>query len=156
MEIEATVSRVEGAHAFVRVDNPTGGCGRCNDTGGCASGLLGRPLARECRLFRLPNSIGAQPGERVLVSIADGAALRAAILVYLLPVLLLVAGSVSGAAIAGQQGADMAAYAGGGIGVGIAVALGIFHGVGRRGSRFQPVLRRRTRPAVQHARVEGT
>ena len=156
MEIEATVSRVEGAHAFVRVDNPTGGCGRCNDAGGCASGLLGRPFRRECRIFRLPNNIGAQPGDRVLVTIADGAALRAAVLVYLLPALLLVAGSVLGAAIAGQQGADLAAYGGGGIGVAIAVALGIFHGAGRRDTRFQPTLRRRIQPAVQHARVDGT
>lgn len=156
MEIEATVSRVEGAHALVRVDNDTGGCGRCSDAGGCASGLLGRPLRRECRLFRLPNSIGAQPGDRVLVGIADGAALRAAGLVYLLPVLLLVAGSVLGAAIAGQQGADAAAYAGGGIGVTIAVAIGIFHGAGRRGARFQPTLRGRIQPTVQDARVTGT
>lgn len=156
MEVEATVSRVEGAHAVVRVDRRGGGCGRCSEAGGCASTLLGRPLQRECRLFRLPNTIGAQPGDRVVVAVAEGSALRAALLAYLLPVLLLLAGSMLGAAFAGAEGKDFAAYSGAVMGLALAVGTVVFRAAGRRGTRFQPTLRGRIPPADGHSRVEGT
>lgn len=67
--------------------------GDCADCGGCSGS--------QAVLARAANPIGAKPGDRVLVQCPSGRVLGAAILVYLLPLVLLFAG----VALAGGWGA---------------------------------------------------
>lgn len=106
MEQEAVVARVAGKHAYLEVGG--GGCGHCHETGGCQSSILGRLFRSEPRQFRILNSIGAVPGDLVLVRVAEGAALRAAMLTYVLPVLSLLLGAIAGNAIGDGENGDVA------------------------------------------------
>jgi sigma-E factor negative regulatory protein RseC len=100
--IPATVHGVDGDTALVETENG-GGCGRCNEPGGCRSGLIAGMFAPGPRTYRIANTIRAQAGQRVLVCLPDGAVLRSAIAGYLVPVLGVVLGAVLGHAAAGTD-----------------------------------------------------
>lgn len=95
-ETPGVVVRVEGDRAWVRTEPPEGGCGSCAQRGGCASasasngnlldGLIGND--KQSRLLCLPNSIGAGPGDQVMVRAADGTVLAAVGRVYGIPLIL--------------------------------------------------------------------
>jgi sigma-E factor negative regulatory protein RseC len=134
MDQEAIVARVEGDHAYVEVGGTGGGgCGRCHETGGCQSGVLGQLFNSKPRQFCIANRIGAIPGERVVVALADGATLRAALLTYALPVLSILLGAATASTA-------MGALAG--------LAIGVLAGLTLRRTRIgkivEPVIIRRS------------
>jgi len=110
MDGVAIVTCIEGEHALIEVQPAVSGCGRCNEAGGCASGLLNRALGpKQPPIYRVANRIGARVGDSVAVTVPEGAVLRAAVLAYLLPVLLVIAGAALGMALAAT---DIAALVG--------------------------------------------
>lgn len=117
MESSAIVTRIEGQFALVEVSSVASGCGRCHEAGGCGSGLLNKSLRPRCN-YRLPNLISAAVGDRVILSVPEGAVLRAALLAYLLPILLLIAGAAVGTVFSAD---DLVAL----IGAGSGLALGL-------------------------------
>lgn len=97
MDSAAIVTHIDRQHALVEVQPAVSGCGRCGETGGCGSGLLNQALRpQKNQIYRVANRIGAQVGDNVTISVPDGAVLRAALLAYLLPVLLVIAGAAAG------------------------------------------------------------
>ena len=78
MDQEAIVARVEGDHAYVELGGAGAGCGRCHETGGCQSSILGQLFRAKPRQYRIANPIGAVPGDPVIVRVASGSTLRAA------------------------------------------------------------------------------
>jgi sigma-E factor negative regulatory protein RseC len=112
MDVRALVRQVEGREAVVELLDQPGSCGRCDLPGGCKSVRLTQVFGPSCRTYRLANTIGAQPGQQVRVRIADGAPLRAALAVYFLPVLFVIAGAAAGTALGGEVGADRAGLLG--------------------------------------------
>lgn len=142
MDQEAIVARIEGDHAYVEVGGA--GCGRCHETGGCQSGILGQLFSSKPRQFRIANRIGAAPGDRVVVRVAEGATLRAALLTYVLPVLSLLLGAVAGTALgeAGNNGAYAALGALAGLATGVLAGLTLHRA--RIGEIAEPVLIRRS------------
>ena len=121
MEMQAEVTAVDGGYVLVKVSEHGGGCGRCNEAGGCNSGVLTQVFGRKSgRVFRLENSIGARAGDRVVVSLGDGVTLTTALVVYMIPVLLLILGAWLGTWLGG--GEDLPA--GLGAGLGFLMALG--------------------------------
>ena len=112
MEVRGTVVRLEGPLAWVRVDGQGQGCGRCDEPGGCRSAKLTHVWRPPVSEFALDNEIGATVGQTVRVMIAEGAALRAALLGYGLPCVSLLAG----AALGTTQG-EVAAMFGAGLGL---------------------------------------
>lgn len=113
MDIEAIVTRTDQDHVFVKVNEQPGGCGRCHEEGGCSSGALTQIFrSRNCREFRLPNNIGARDGDKVMVSLADGVTLKAALAVYMLPVVCILLGAWLGTWLAGPSGSDRLATLG--------------------------------------------
>lgn len=142
MDQEVIVTRVEGDHAYVEVGAT--GCGHCHETGGCQSGILGQIFSRKPRQFRIANRIGAEPGERVVVRLADGETLRAALLTYVLPVLSLLLGAIAGTAL-GEAGNNDASAA---LGALAGLAGGVLAGLTLRRSRIgkitEPVIIRRS------------
>lgn len=116
-ETSALVVRTDGDYAVVEAQGAPG-CGRCEAAGGCASASLGRLFCAAPRRIRVLNRLGARPGERVVLTAREGALLRSAGAAYGLPLLLLVAGAVLGAALADSPGSrDLYAAAGAAIGL---------------------------------------
>lgn len=143
MEAQAIVRHVDGSDAVIELAGRSGGCGRCHEPGGCGGGsVIGQVFGPRCTIFRVPNTIDAKPGDRVVVRLVDGDMLRAALMVYLLPVALLVAGAFLGLALAENAG-DGATFLGGALGFLLAlVAVVRFQARERGRGRLQPVLRR--------------
>lgn len=144
MEAVALVRRVEGDEAVVELVRTPGGCGRCDEPGGCRSGILARPMAAGCREFRLANAIGARAGDEVVVEIRDGSAGRGALIAYGAPVAGLVLGAAGGVAALAGIHPDLAGAAGALAGLAVALAGVVWlRRRGRGGAAFRPVLTRR-------------
>lgn len=110
LEMRAIVIEVQGEEASVR-PMESGGCGHCDSEGGCGSGALTKLFcSNKPRQFKVDNRIRARVGDEVQVSIPDGVLLRGAMKMYVLPLLLLLAGGVVGVALAGEN-ASRDAYA---------------------------------------------
>lgn len=140
MKQEAIVARIEGDQAYVEVAGAGQGCGRCHEAGGCQSGILSQMFRQAPRQFRIHNTIGAAPGEHVVVCVAEGATLRAALLAYLVPVLLLIAGAFAGTIFGGAENADAGALLGSLFGLALAGAAGYVIRRGPSGQAMQPIL----------------
>ena len=147
IEQTALVVSVQGDLAEVEGEHP-GACGGCAGEGTCATSLIARYFGRSRPALQVENPIGARPGDRVIIGLAESTLLTASFLAYLVPLL-----SMIGAAIAGAQIADFLApaYARGlstlaGLG-GLVAALGWLARLSRAGSlatRCRPRILRRT------------
>jgi sigma-E factor negative regulatory protein RseC len=100
LETRAIVVQLDGQHALVQA-NQGNGCGQCNGKG-CGTGKLSQLFCSKPRQFRVDNPINAAVGDEVIVSVADGAVLRGIGLVYLVPLVSLVAGALLGSLSAAQ------------------------------------------------------
>lgn len=123
IEANGVVTRLEDGDAWVRVDRSSGGCGRCDEPGGCRSIGLAYALKTPDDEFRLPNRIGAQVGEGVSIRIDERMPLRGAFATYGLSVALLIGGAALGHSLAPAAGEDLFAFVGG-VG-GLAAAIGV-------------------------------
>lgn len=144
MDQDAVVARVEGDHAYIEVGGAGAGCGRCHEAGGCQNSILGQLFSNKPRQFRIANRIGAVPGDHVVVRVSEGATLRAALLTYLLPVLLLLFGAGAGAALGEAASSDAATALGALAGLAIGVLSGLTLRKARFGKIAEPVLIRRS------------
>jgi sigma-E factor negative regulatory protein RseC len=97
LETRAIVIRLEGREALVE-STQGGGCGHCDSENGCGSGKLSQLFCSEPRRFRALNHANAQVGAVVQINVQEGVLLRSALLMYVLPLLMMLAGAV----IAGQ------------------------------------------------------
>jgi sigma-E factor negative regulatory protein RseC len=118
LEMRAIVIQVEGDEASVQPLS-TGGCGHCDSEGGCGSGTLTKLFcSNKPRHFKVSNVARAKVGDEVQVSIPDGALLRGAMKMYVLPLILLLIGGIAGVGMAGET-ASRDAYAAAGAVIGL-------------------------------------
>lgn len=124
MDMRAVVIEVHGEDASVQPMGG-GGCGHCSSEGGCGSGTLTKLFcSNKARQFNVRNEVRAQVGDQVQISIAEGVLLRGAIKMYVLPLLLLLAGGAAGAGLANEPaGRDACAFAGSVIGLAMGFLL---------------------------------
>lgn len=108
-ESEAVVARIDGGFALVELCSDAS-CGQCGSRHACGVSM---DDGRGPKLFRLPNTIGAKAGDRVMLTVPAGAVVKAAALSYLVPVLTALAGAATGTAWQG----DLGALAGAGVGL---------------------------------------
>lgn len=120
-ESEAVVVRVADDLAYIEVRDAVSACGSCGDKGRCGKSQAGP------RHYAVRNTVGAAPGDIVVVSVPEGAVLRAAALSYLMPLLFLFAGALVAAA---QWGDGLPAVLGAALG--LAAGLGVLRLVSRR------------------------
>lgn len=113
-ESEALVTRVAGDFAEVEVAALPSACAKCADQGGCGK------LQAGPRRYAVRNTIGACVGDRVLLSVADGAVLNAAMLSYLMPVAFVIGGAAAATAWLGD---GLPAVAGAAIGLLVGLVL---------------------------------
>lgn len=119
MEACAVVIAVEGGRARVNVSEHIGGCGRCDEPGGCRATRLADVFKGAAPSFEVDDHIGVRAGDRVRLIIPDGAPLTGALASYGLGVVLLIVGALLGRAIGGDG--DGAALAGALAGLALAV-----------------------------------
>lgn len=119
-------------------------CARCAEGRGCGGGVLGKLLGDRLHKVRAATgSVAVAPGDQVLIGLGEDAVLRAAAAVYLVPLLLALAGGVAAVTLAG--GGDLAALLG--AVAGLALGLGWARGYSRRhaaDAALQPVILRLT------------
>lgn len=106
IEARAQVVDLRGDRVRVRVDAGRGGCGRCNEPGGCGGARLSELFGPNRNEFEIENTIGALRGEEVVLCIAEDASLKAALVGYGLPVVCVIAGAAVGTALAGSGSQD--------------------------------------------------
>jgi len=88
---------------FALVHSSHAGCGQCSGKG-CGSSKVSQMFCSKPRQFKVVNQINAKVGDEVIIAVGEGAVLRGISLVYLLPLVLLVAG----ASLAGSWSVDPA------------------------------------------------
>lgn len=144
-ETRAVVIKTENAVAYVEAQNK-GGCSSCSTSGGCSTAMLGRIFSQKPRMFKALNPIEAKAGDEVVVGVEDGALLRGALSVYVLPLLLLLGGALLAALLAPSASArDGYSVAGAALGLAASVIwLKVFSGRYGASRAFQPVILRRT------------
>ena len=123
-ECRGTVLAIENGHALVQPDNPAN-CQACAEGRGCGGGLFARALTREGAPLRVENRLQVGVGECVVLGTAGSNLLSAALLVYLMPLLALLAGAGLGQVLGDGDGP---AVLGGGIGLASGFALLRFGG----------------------------
>ncbi len=137
------VLEVEGDWAWVACRRQVE-CARCAEGRGCGGGVLGKLLGDRLHKVRAATgSVAVEPGDQVVIGLGEDAVMRAAAAVYLVPLLLALAGGVAVATLAG--GGDLAALAGA-VG-GLVLGLGWARGYSRRhaaDTSLQPVILRLT------------
>lgn len=147
LEKRAVVVKIVGQHALVQADQANG-CELCNGKG-CGTGRLSQLFCSKPRHFQVNNSIKANVGDEVIVSVAEGAVMRGIGLVYLMPLALLAIGVTLGSILARQSGhRDGYAVAGALLGLTIGFALAKWISSRQAGSHFQPYIARLFREEI--------
>lgn len=75
------------------------GCQSCSSRGGCGAGILQKALIRRQHKVRVQTDLPVQVGDHVRVLLPATALVQASVLMYLLPLLGLIAGAVAGQAL---------------------------------------------------------
>jgi sigma-E factor negative regulatory protein RseC len=113
-ESEGRVTSVAGEFAVIEVEALPSACAKCGDKGGC-----GKPQGGP-RRYAVRNTIGARVGDRVVLSVPQGAVLKAAVLSYLMPLVFVIGGAAAAMALFGD-GLPTVAGAASGLLVGLAL-----------------------------------
>ncbi|MFO7985196.1 MAG: SoxR reducing system RseC family protein [Desulfatiglandaceae bacterium] len=94
---QGIVEKITGKKAVIRIER-TSACATCESRGHCEIG------SNKKMVVEVLNELSACSGDRVEVSIPTGSFLKLSLLVYLFPVLALVAGAYAGGEWAGSLG----------------------------------------------------
>lgn len=141
-----TVVQVDGERACVEVLRVSA-CGSCSARQGCGTGSLAKLFGVRPLQLWMRNEIDARVGDRVVLGIEEGALVSGSLMVYLLPLIALLACAAAGQAVAtglGIENGEPFALLGG-LG-GLAAALGWLRSFGMGSEaqrRFEPILVRR-------------
>lgn len=136
-ETGAVIS-VSGNEAWVQTIRESA-CQSCKARHGCGQKALAGMTSGQSRQIRVANTLGARPGDQVTVAIEESALLRASLLVYALPLLLMmVATALVGAIAPGRDGLAVVSAL---LGLGSGLLLAGWYSR-RDAGRWQPVMGR--------------
>lgn len=102
IEETASVIAVDGDVAWVESERRSS-CGSCSAKG-CGTGALSKVLGSKVQRLRVKNPVGAKVGDSVMLGIEERTLLQGSLLVYLMPLLSLLAGGLIGEKLAPQWG----------------------------------------------------
>lgn len=145
IEERGAVVAVEDGHAWVETRRRST-CQSCTVSKGCGTGLLAHASKGRSLRVRVLDPLGLQPGDTVVLALAEDALLRGSLAVYLLPLLSLLAGVVLGDRVAMPLGlaADGGALLFGAAGFALGLAwVRRFGNRVRMDRRYQPIVLRR-------------
>ena len=142
IEERAVVIDVGQGYAWLEIQRQSA-CGGCHASGGCGTAALSKIWAGKSIRVRALSDLSLQPGDEVVVGMADGALLRSALLAYLLPLALLFAGAMLGQAVFATAGEELVLLSGLlGLGLGF-MAVRVLSWRFRDDVRYQPMVLRR-------------
>lgn len=79
---------------------PVGTCNACQVSSDCGTGIVTKAMTPRQQRFFLATQLPLLAGEQVRIGVAEQSLVNAALLVYLLPLVLLLAGALGGTAAA--------------------------------------------------------
>jgi sigma-E factor negative regulatory protein RseC len=103
IEQQGRVVSVRGDLADVRLGGSSG-CATCDAGKGCGAGIFGLLLRRRPMVVSLENTVGARPGQPVMVGMPETLFLGLVSRLYLLPLLAGTAGAIAGNYLASAAG----------------------------------------------------
>lgn len=120
----ARVVAVEGENALLQAQRQST-CGSCSVKSGCGTSVLASVVGQKVTQLKVLNSLGAKPGDEVLLGMADNALVTGSLLVYMIPLVMLLLGALAGEGLAGHLGmdAELMPIVGGAAGFALAVLL---------------------------------
>tara|TARA_R110002072_G_scaffold184083_1_gene340375 strand:- start:9539 stop:10036 length:498 start_codon:yes stop_codon:yes gene_type:complete len=77
----------------------TSACERCSLKSGCGQSALTKLSSNQCLELDVENTLGAKPGDEVLIAIPESGLVSASVRVYFIPLILMVLGAVMGGII---------------------------------------------------------
>ena len=83
------------AMAKVRVQRSSS-CESCSLKSGCGQSTLNKLSANHCLELDVENTLGAKPGDEVLIAIPEQGLINASLRIYLLPLVLMLVGALVG------------------------------------------------------------
>ncbi|WP_107850865.1 SoxR reducing system RseC family protein [Oceanimonas marisflavi] len=111
-------------------------CGQCRQSSSCGTGLVSKALPGRDHRFVIATGLELRPGQQVRIGIPEHSLITGALLVYLLPLLCLLAGGLLASWAGFADGGSIAgALAGGVLGFGLASRLSR-----HRGKKDHPVI----------------
>ena len=115
---QGVVERIKGDKALLRIER-TSACATCESRGSCEMG------PDKKMMVEVNNTLGARTGDRVEVSVPTGSIIKLSLLVYLFPILALIAGAYAGGECAQRLAfnATLASIFGGGMMAAIAFVV---------------------------------
>lgn len=135
IETRAKVVHAGRGIALVEAENQ-GSCGQCDTEKGCGKSAMGKLFCAKPRTFEVIDNLGCRVGDEVAIGVQDGALLKGAVAVYLVPMFLLLVGSLFG-----NMWGDGAAVLGGIAGLLIGFSWARHYSAANRGNpRFQPYI----------------
>jgi sigma-E factor negative regulatory protein RseC len=142
IEEQARVAETGDGYAWVEIHRRSA-CASCQTQDHCGSATLAKFWSGRIVRTRAVSTLSLQPGDEVIVGLADGVLLRGALLAYLLPLALLLAGALLGQAALADAGEELVILSGAlGLGLGF-LAVRILSRRFRDDARFQPMILRR-------------
>lgn len=87
------------------------GCQSCSSRGGCGVGIMQKALNRRQHKVRVQTDLPVQVGDHVRLLLPAAALVQASVLMYLLPLLGLIAGAVAGQILFSSDGASIGSAA---------------------------------------------
>jgi sigma-E factor negative regulatory protein RseC len=108
IEAKAVVVRAGEGRTWLRLTGHRGGCGHCDEPGGCHAPRLADMFKGGDTVFSVDDALGLCAGDRVKVLIDDGLPLRAALASYGLGTALVLAGALLGVCLAPPAWSDAA------------------------------------------------
>jgi len=94
-------------------------CGLCGQTRGCGNSIWGKIFAHKATSFKAQNTINAYVGQSVIVGIDEVAVMKSALLLYIVPLVTMLIGSIL---VSQLHASDAAAM----IGAAVGLVLGYF------------------------------
>jgi sigma-E factor negative regulatory protein RseC len=112
IEESAQVVALDGEFAWVETQRRSS-CGTCSSEKGCSTSAMSKLLNQKPLRVRVQNPLKAAVGDGVVIGLQDSALVRSSLVVYLLPLLAMIAGALVVRAAGGGDGiASLAGLAG--------------------------------------------
>ncbi|HPF58684.1 MAG TPA: SoxR reducing system RseC family protein [Candidatus Competibacteraceae bacterium] len=142
IEERARVAEAGDGYAWVEIERRSA-CGNCHASDGCGTAALANVWSGRQMRTRAISNLPLRSGDEVIVGLADGVLLRGALLAYLLPLVLMLAGALLGDAAFASAGEEPVILLGAlGLGLGF-LAVRVSSRSWQDDVRFQPVVLRR-------------
>ncbi|MCB1776459.1 MAG: SoxR reducing system RseC family protein [Candidatus Competibacteraceae bacterium] len=148
IEEQARVAEAGDGYAWVEIERRSA-CGSCQVSGGCGTATLAKIWSGRQMRTRAISDLPLRPGDEVIVGLADGVLLRGALLAYLVPLALMLAGALLGEATFASAGEEPVILLGG---LGLGLGFLVVRAASRRwrdDAQFQPIVLRRAHRIVR-------